>query len=51
MKIRELVPIIALIMSIGGAVAYAHTQFAYKSDVVELRKMVYDLWKKEGFKE
>lgn len=46
--LRDLLTIFAFVVTIGGAVAYAHTQFAYRDEVKEIRFMVYDLWKDRG---
>lgn len=48
LMLRDFVTVIAFIMIVGGAVAYAHTQFAYRDEVNEIRKMVFDLWKHQG---
>ena len=45
---KEVIAVIVFAISLGSVVAYAHTTFAYRDDVKELRKMVYDIWKHEG---
>ena len=46
--LKDLVASLSVIVVIVGAVAYAHTTFAYREDVVEIRSMVFDLWKDRG---
>lgn len=48
LTIKDLIMMIGVIAFVGGAVAYAHTKFAYRDDVVEIRRMVLDLWKHQG---
>lgn len=42
---RDVITLVLFLISVGGTVAYAHTQFAYRDDVKEIRSMVYDLLK------
>ena len=46
--LRDILMLFIFAISIGGVVAYAHTQFAYRDDVQDIRDKVYDLWKHQG---
>ena len=46
--LRDIVMVFLFAISIGGVVAYAHTQFAYRDDVQDIRQKVYDLWVNQG---
>ncbi|MCH7928772.1 MAG: hypothetical protein IID03_12465 [Candidatus Dadabacteria bacterium] len=47
-EVKDIVLIFGFIISIGSITAYAHTKFAYRDEVKELRGMVFDLWKHQG---
>lgn len=46
--LSDAIIVFTMMASIAGAVAYAHTKFAYRDEVTEIRKMVYDLWKNQN---
>lgn len=45
---RDIIQLVAVLAIVGSAVAYAHTTFAYRDEVVEIRSMILDLWKHQG---